>query len=186
MEEIKVIDTILPEPTSTSGGRTKFDFPEGVILDYLPSYTAGDYKLIYNNVEYPITEVRNGDTRIFYSCKVEGQTTNAFQLEYFKATGKTTLYIRQTMVDIVVGAEFKILCNISNEGEKIIIRFNKENALYINYNLDTGSINTKLFREEIEKPEDKIYKVIIRFTNDKAILVTFNNKTTQTSVKERE
>lgn len=186
MEEIKIIDVILPEPTSATSTRTRFDFPEGVTLDYAPSLTASDYKLIYNNVEYPLTKIQDGDTRIIYECKEGENPNNTFQLEYNKATHKTTLYIRQNYVDIVVGAEFKILCNISNEGEKMIIRFNKDNALYINYNLDSGSINTKLFREEIENPEEKIYKVIIRFTNDKAILVSFNNKTTRTVVKEIE
>ena len=184
MEEIKIIDVILPEPTSVTSTRTLFDFPEGITLNYAPSLSASDYKIIYNNVEYPLTSISNGDTKIIYGYKEEGGTVNIFQLEYFKATHNSKLYIRQEYVDIIVGAEFKILCNISSEGEKTIIRFNKNNALYVNYNLNTGSISTKLFREEIETPEDKIYKIIIRFTNDKAILVTFNSKTTQTSVKE--
>lgn len=186
MEEIKVIDVLLPEPTSATSNRTRFDFPEGVTLDYAPSLSAKDYKLIYNNLEYPITKIQYGDTRIIYECREDGNPNTTFQLEYIKATRKAILYIRQTYVDIVVGAEFKILCNISNEGEKVVIRFNKDNALFINYNLDSGSINTKLFREEIENPEEKIYKAIVRFTNDKVILVSFNNKTTYTSVKEIE
>ena len=184
MEEIKIIDVLLPEPTSSTSTRTQFDFPDGTTLDYLPSFTLSDYKLIYNNIEYSLTGLRNGDTKIIYECKVDGKTNNTFQLEYIKETGIAKLYIRQNDIDIVIGAEFKILCNISNEGEKTIVRFNKDNALYINYNLDTGSINAKLFREEIENPETKIYKVIIRFTNDKAILVTFNNKTGANNVKE--
>lgn len=186
MEEIKVIDVILPEPTSTSGGRNKFDFPDGVTLNYLPSYSASDYKLIYNNVEYPITKVINGDTWIFYECEEDGNQYNTFQLQYNKSTHKTSLYIREKYVDIVVGAEFKILCNISNEGKKVTIRFNKDNALCVNYNLETGSITAKLFRNEMENPENKRYISIIRFTNDKIIRVVFDNKTTLISIIELE
>ena len=186
MEEIKVIDVILPEPTKVTSTRNQFNFPEGVTLDYAPSLSASDYKIIYNNIEYPLTSISDGDTKIIYGCKEEGNTNNTFQLEYVKATGEAILYLRQAYVDIVIGAQFKIICNISNEGEKMIIRFNKDNALSINYNLETGSINTKLFREEVENPEEKQYKIIIRFTNDKAILVSFNNKTTRTIVKEIE
>lgn len=186
MEEIKIIDVILPEPTKVTSTRNQFDFEEGVTINYLPSFKASDYKIIYNNIEYPLTSISDGDTKIIYMCKEDGNPNTTFQLEYIKKTGKSTLYIRQAYVEVVVGAEFKIICNVSSEGEKALIRFNKDNALYINYNLDSGSINTELIREEIENPEEKVYRVVIRFTNDKAILVKFNNKTTFTKIVEIE
>lgn len=184
MTEITVINTNLPEPIKVTSTRTQFDFPEGTTLDYAPSLTPSDYKIIYNNIEYPLTNISDDNTKIIYAYTEEEHTNTTFQLEYFKATGKATLYIRQAYVEVVVGAQFMIVCNVSSEGADTIIRFDNGNAIKINYNLETGSINYEIIKDETVKPSNKIYLALIRFTNDKALKIRFNSETMAISIKE--
>lgn len=144
---ITIMNEVLPTPTSVGTTKTIYDFPEGTITQVdPPSTTASDYTIIYNGVEYVCNYFLDGTTKIKASYQVDGH--DSIFIEYYKATGKVQVGVRHDEHETGAGDTIVLVCTlpdpIKDDVKTVLVRFTKDKALYISFNLTTDEYNVEV------------------------------------------